>query len=251
DQKNLTTLHTTSIIPVDLNTYLLQMELNIAFFAKNLGENSIAKTFTQASTARHLAIDAILWNNDMGQWLDYWLDQYKCESIQINHQLSEDVYFWDATNQNKNIFASNFFPLWIEAFHSDAGRVEKVIQKFQTSGLLRAAGISTSLLNTGEQWDFPNGWAPAQHIIIEGIVKHSSKEGKSLAVDIARRWIRTNYAAYKSTGQMHEKYDIEACGKIGNGGEYTPQTGFGWSNGVVLALLEKFGWPTKLPIDCR
>uniref|UniRef100_A0A0D6QZS9 Trehalase n=1 Tax=Araucaria cunninghamii TaxID=56994 RepID=A0A0D6QZS9_ARACU len=250
DRMNLTTLHTTSIIPVDLNIYLLQMELNIAFFAKKLGNSSIAKTFTQASVSRYHAIDAILWNDDMGQWLDYWIDPHKCETIQINGQQSEDVYMWDTKNQNKNIFASNFFPLWIKVFHSDATRVEKVIHKFQSSGLLQPAGISTSLLNTTQQWDFPNGWAPSQHIIIEGIAQHKSNEGKMLAKDIARRWLRTNYATFKSTGQMHEKYDVEACGKIGNGGEYTTQTGFGWSNGVVLALLEKFGWHANTSIDC-
>lgn len=251
DRKNLTTLHTTSIIPVDLNVFLLQMELNIEFFAKTLGESSIAKTFIKASNARHIAIDTILWNDEMGQWLDYWLDPLKCEHIQVNDQQEEEIYLWDASNQNKNIFSSNFFPLWVEAFHSDATRVEKVIHKFRSSGLLQPAGISTSLLNTGQQWDFPNGWAPSQHIICEGIAKHESREGKLLAEDIARRWLRTNYETFKITGQMHEKYDVEACGKIGGGGEYTTQTGFGWSNGVVLALLEEFGWPTNMPIDCK
>lgn len=28
------------------------------------------------------------------------------------------------------------------------------------------------------------------------------------------------------------------------------QTGFGWSNGVVLAFLEEFGWPQEREIDC-
>ena len=32
-----------------------------------------------------------------------------------------------------------------------------------------------------------------------------------------------NYAAYKNTSAMHEKYDMEECGKIGGGGEYKPQ----------------------------
>ena len=32
-----------------------------------------------------------------------------------------------------------------------------------------------------------------------------------------------NYAAYKNTSAMHEKYDVEECGKIGGGGEYKPQ----------------------------
>lgn len=29
------------------------------------------------------------------------------------------------------------------------------------------------------------------------------------------------------------------------------QTGFGWSNGVVLAFLEEFGWPRDRKIDCE
>jgi alpha,alpha-trehalase len=42
---------------------------------------------------------------------------------------------------------------------------------------------------------------------------------------------------------MHEKLDALAWdGKPGGGGEYEPQVGFGWTNGVVLRLLERFGW---------
>lgn len=71
--------------------------------------------------------------------------------------------------------------------------------------------------------DLPNGWAPVQHMIVEGLVNSGSKEARSLAEDIAVRWIRTNYAAYKKTGTMHEKYDVEKCGAFGGGGEYVPQ----------------------------
>ena len=37
-----------------------------------------------------------------------------------------------------------------------------------------------------------------------------------------------------------KKYDATAPGQYGGGGEYTPQVGFGWSNGVVLWLLAKY-----------
>nr|GMD98664.1 probable trehalase [Ipomoea batatas] len=107
-----------------------------------------------------------------------------------------------------------------------------------------------TLSNTGQQWDFPNGWAPLQHIIVEGLTRSGSAEARSLAQDIARRWIRTNYVVYKKTGAMYEKYDVEKCGQYGGGGEYVSQTGFGWSNGVVLAFLEEFGWPKDLKMDC-
>ncbi|KAL6986454.1 alpha,alpha-trehalase [Sarracenia purpurea var. burkii] len=89
-----------------------------------------------------------------------------------------------------------------------------------------------------------------KHLIVEGLVRSGSKQARSMAEDIAVRWIRTNFVAFKKSGAMHEKYDVEKCGEFGGGGEYIAQTGFGWSNGVVLAFLEEFGWPKDLKIDC-
>ncbi|EXC14447.1 hypothetical protein L484_007814 [Morus notabilis] len=237
---NFTTLATTSILPVDLNAFILGMELDIALLAKVTGDSCISHRFEKASRARKKAMESVFWNAKTGQWLDYWLSNRKCKGVQK----------WKAWNQNEKTFASNFIPLWIESFHSDAPLVRKVARSLQRSGLVRDAGIATSLTNSRQQWDFPNGWAPIQHMIIEGLVKSGVKEARLLAEEIAVRWIRTNYVCYKKTGNMHEKYNVEKCGYFGGGGEYVPQTGFGWSNGVVLALLEEFGWPEDLRIDC-
>ena len=59
-------------------------------------------------------------------------------------------------------------------------------------------------------------------MIAEGIAK-STFGGTLLAADIARRWLKTNYVAFKQTGAMHEKYDVEVFGETGGGGEYTTQ----------------------------
>ncbi|KAJ9148117.1 hypothetical protein P3X46_030208 [Hevea brasiliensis] len=236
-----TTLATTSVLPVDLNVFILKMELDIAFLANKTGEESIAASFLEASQARKRAINSVFWNEKMGQWLDYWLTTgTTCQESQT----------WNACNQNQNVFASNFSPLWIDMFNSDANLVKSIMRSLESSGLLCAAGIATSLTNSGEQWDFPNGWAPFQHIIVEGLARSGSQEARSLAEDIAVRWIRTNYVTYKKTGAMHEKYNVEKCGEFGRGGKYVPQTGFGWSNGVALAFLEEFGWPRDHRIDC-
>ena len=42
---------------------------------------------------------------------------------------------------------------------------------------------------------------------------------------------------------MHEKYDVRAIGAVGGGGEYVPQVGFGWTNGVALDLMVGFDFP--------
>jgi hypothetical protein len=62
-----------------------------------------------------------------------------------------------------------------------------------------------------------------QHLIVEGLVNCGSAEAKEFAEDIATRWIRTNYAAYKTSGVMYEKYDVEFCGRSGGSSEYKHQ----------------------------
>ncbi|KAL4019157.1 hypothetical protein IC575_022801 [Cucumis melo] len=240
DSTDLSTLATTSILPVDLNVFILKMELDISNLARAVGDYCTAEHFFEASLVRKKTINSIFWNSEKGQWLDYWLDNGSYKG----------AHSWNARNQNQNIYASNFIPLWIESFYSDSRQMKKVLKSLRNSGLLCNAGIATSVINSGEQWDFPNGWAPIQHMIVEGLARSELPEAKALAEDIAARWLRTNYVAYKHTGFMHEKYDVQKCGDFGGGGEYVPQTGFGWSNGVVLAFLEEFGWPKDQKIDC-
>jgi neutral trehalase len=37
----------------------------------------------------------------------------------------------------------------------------------------------------------------------------------------------------------------------GGGGEYTPQSGFGWTNGVALDLLARFDFPHLEAVDAE
>jgi alpha,alpha-trehalase len=40
---------------------------------------------------------------------------------------------------------------------------------------------------------------------------------------------------------FYPQYDAENPGRYGGGGEYTVQSGFGWTNGVIFELLNKYG----------
>ena len=60
------------------------------------------------------------------------------------------------------------------------------------------------------------------------------------AKDLAKRWLLNNLYTYKKSQHMIEKYNSSQIGVGGGGGEYELQTGFGWSNGVVLILLETY-----------
>lgn len=72
-------------------------------------------------------------------------------------------------------------------------------------------------------------------MLVEGLIKSGLEEARSLAEEIAIRWITTNYIVYKKTGVMHEKFDVEHCGEFGGGGEYVPQV-WHWDYGYTLSL---------------
>ncbi|MBA3498337.1 MAG: hypothetical protein H0T86_14640 [Gemmatimonadales bacterium] len=61
--------------------------------------------------------------------------------------------------------------------------------------------------------------------------------GQGDVADLAReRWLSLHRRTYRATGKMTEKYDVVDLNRRAGGGEYPNQDGFGWSNGVALAL---------------
>ena len=111
------------------------------------------------------------------------------------------------------------------------------------SGLLQPGGVATTLVASGEQWDWPNAWPPLQQMLVEGLAGCGAAGGAVLAEEVALRWLRSNHRGWSRDGVMHEKYDATRPGESGGGGEYVPQVGFGWTNGVVLSLLERYRAP--------
>jgi alpha,alpha-trehalase len=103
--------------------------------------------------------------------------------------------------------------------------------------LLQPGGIQASEYNTGQQWDAPNGWAPLEWMTIWGLDRCGQKE---LARDIAQRWVKLNADVFKRTGKLMEKYNVVDTHLEAGGGEYGGQDGFGWTNGVLLKLINKY-----------
>ncbi|AHG93788.1 glycoside hydrolase family 37 (plasmid) [Gemmatirosa kalamazoonensis] len=61
-----------------------------------------------------------------------------------------------------------------------------------------------------------------------------------------------NRRTYASTRKMTEKYDVMDLTRPAGGGEYPTQDGFGWTNGVALALsAQARGRATPVPDAVR
>jgi alpha,alpha-trehalase len=75
-------------------------------------------------------------------------------------------------------------------------------------------------------------------LTIEGVRRYGAVD---LANTARARWLALNRRIYRATGKMTEKYDVVDLTRRAGGGEYPTQDGFGWTNGVALALLAQAG----------
>jgi alpha,alpha-trehalase len=112
---------------------------------------------------------------------------------------------------------------------------EKVAMTLRTD-FLKPGGLVTTLGNTGQQWDSPNGWAPLQWIAYMGLRNYGQN---ALAEEIKSRWVKQSRRVFRATGKMMEKYNVLDTTLVAGGGEYPNQDGFGWTNGVALAFIHE------------
>jgi alpha,alpha-trehalase len=118
----------------------------------------------------------------------------------------------------------------------------QLVPNERIQGIVQPGGVVTTLKETKQQWDAPNGWAPLQWLTIKGLQNYAQD---ALAKDIAERWISLNVKVFKETGKLMEKYDVKDTTKLAGGGEYPGQDGFGWTNGVLLKLISIYGVPNE------
>ena len=125
------------------------------------------------------------------------------------------------------------YPLWAGiATEEQAKSVIDCVGKH----FMKPGGLVTTNFNSGQQWDAPNGWAPLQWIGFEAFWNYGRRD---LAITLAERWTGLNEKVFERTGKMMEKYNVEDLSLEAGGGEYPVQDGFGWTNGVYLAMKER------------
>jgi len=213
DGRTLATIHTTEIVPADLNSLLFGLEGAIRQGCERSHHEVCAREFAERSARRRAAVDRYLWDEPAGAYLDF------------EHPRGQRV---------SRVSAATLYPLFTGlASKRQAAAVGVTLR----NSLLKAGGIVTTPLDTGQQWDSPNGWAPLQWIGVAGLGQFG--QGK-LAEVIACRWMANVNDVYAKRGKLVEKYDVLVPGRVGGGGEYPLQDGFGWTNGVMRKLMAMY-----------
>ena len=207
DGKTMETIETTNIIPVDLNALLFGLE---EVLTRCYSDDTVfIATLKNSMNNRREFLENYAWNSE--------------------DKVFED-YNWVRQKQTNIKSLAMVYPLFFKmATQEQADGVAAYLKKH----FLKPGGLPATLNHSGQQWDAPNGWAPLQWIAIKGLDNYGHSD---LAKTIAERWVNLNEKIYANTGKFVEKYNVEDMTLEAGGGEYPVQDGFGWSNGVYLAL---------------
>jgi len=214
----LETIHTTFIIPVDLNCLLYHLEQSIARSYQTQGNLADYQKYMGKAEARRKAILKYSWSEKNNWFMDYNWKERQITPVQT---------------------LAGVFPLEFKI--ADTIQAKKAALMLKTK-FLRPGGLVTTLNRSGQQWDSPNAWAPLQYMSIDGLNNYHQS---GLAKDIAVTWIQTNLQVFNETGKLMEKYNVVDTNTKAGGGEYPLQDGFGWTNGVLLNLMDKY-YPPQL-----
>ena len=210
---DLRSLETTELAPVDLNSLLYNLERTISAlraFRRQPGDGEAAERFARAADERRRALLAASWDPADGWFYDVRWRTGARVTDRPTLAAAAPLYFGLAT---------------AEQGRAVAARLER--------DFLRPGGFVTTGIRTGQQWDAPNGWPPLQWMSIQGARRYGRAD---LADTVRARWLALNRRTFQSTGRMMEKYDVVDPAREAGGGEYPTQDGFGWTNGVALAL---------------
>ena len=226
---------------VELNAFLYKYEMDFAEIIALEFEGTFTienKQYTpnywkQKAKQRKTLADTYLWSEEKGMYFDYNIK----------------------TKKNSNfIAATTLTPLWAKMASKEqaAKLVETAMPLLKMhggiAGSTKESAGEISAERPQRQWDFPNGWAPHQMLIWQGLLHYNYKKE---AQELIYRWLfMITKNAVEYNGTIPEKYDVVSAthkvfaeyGNVGTDFQYITEEGFGWMNASYqygLTLLNK------------
>jgi len=199
--------------PVCLNSLLYKTEEDLALMSDVLGRKKEAADWRKRAGERKERIQTYLWDAKRGLYFDYDFEK----QLQSSYE-----------------YVTTFLPLWAGLATPEQARdIMKNLAVFEKPG-----GLVMSPHESGGQWDYPYAWAPNQLLADEGIRRYGFKEE---ADRTSYEFLSTVAANFRRDGTIREKYNAvtRSSETQVTAGYHMNIVGFGWTNGVFLALLNE------------
>jgi len=166
--------------PVDLNSNLWLYETLLAKWCPATDRD----LWLERADLRQKRISALCWDETNGAFFDY--DYVNCQRGKI----------WSA---------ATFQPLWTGLATPEQAAA---VVKNALPHLEFAFGVSPTAPSTPPspfQWDYPNLWAPLQHLVYRGLARYGYLDD---ARRIASKYISCVTRTFEATGDLWEKYNV-------------------------------------------
>ncbi len=208
-------------LPIDLNSLLYKYETDLAQFYRHVKDIRTAAKWDVAAKHRKATVNELMWSNLKGLYYDYNFVKERRGTVSS---------------------LAGFYPMWAGMVSKKkAEQMVKALRRFENRGGLATTDVQQlSQFVPGSvptQWAYPNGWAPLQFRIIQGLREYGYNED---ARRIAMKWLKTNLSWFQKNGVFLEKYNVVSPDKPPSKGLYPSQTGFGWTNAVFERLCQDF-----------
>ncbi|KID56412.1 alpha,alpha-trehalase [Pseudoalteromonas luteoviolacea] len=214
DPSDLKTIATTEMVPIDLNALIYFLELQLARCYLALSYHAEYKKLDKRSKSRADLIEQYMWDEQASWYVDYDIAN-KCQR-EVQTMAGATALFFNLVK--------------------DDGHALRMSKKIM-SEFCKVGGLVTTLTETLQQWDSPNGWAPLQWFGVKGLLNYGFEQEAKL---IGTRWLHTLESNFAINQCLLEKYNVIELNKKAQGGEYIVQQGFGWTNGVACRLYKLF-----------
>lgn len=199
--------------PVCLNSLLYKTEQDLAEMSAMLDRKQEAEEWRKRAEDRKQKIQKYFWDAARGLYFDYDFEKQKRSTYE---------------------YVTTFYPMWVGlASPEQAQAIIRNLSTFEKPG-----GLVMSTHETGGQWDFPYAWAPDQLLADEGIRRYGFKAD---ADRLSYKFLSTVAENFRRDATIREKYNaVTRSSETKVTAGYSMNiVGFGWTNGVFLALLHE------------
>ena len=192
---------------VDLNSLLFGIETDMTFFSAEL-KNGCENFWSEKAEQRRNRMTQLMWNDASGAFCDYNFKENKQTDI---------------------VSIAQFYPLFSGVCtHEQAKRTVELLPKIEFEFGVACCEKRDDLYNL--QWDYPNGWACLQYIVVHGLLRYGYRED---ALRIAEKYKCLVEKVFEATENLWEKYNV-TTGEVSDNKEYKNPAMMGWTAGVYV-----------------
>ncbi|VDL73542.1 unnamed protein product [Nippostrongylus brasiliensis] len=175
------------VLPVDLNAFICWNYDILEYLFERIDDQVKSEFYREVRAKFRNTVHKVFYNHTAGTWYDFNLR---------------------TGAHNTGFYPSITVPLFTGCYNSlNQGKSERLFLLMKDLGVFDfPGGIPTSMVkDSEEQWDFPNGFSPLNHMVVEGLRKSQNAQMQDAGYRLARKWLAGNFKVWKETNHMWEK----------------------------------------------